>query len=352
MEIAEKIEVGGEILYYVRDDMPGYRRVRRGRGFSLVGPDGKTVKSARVVERVRNLVIPPAWEEVWICPKPEGHIQATGRDAKGRKQYIYHPRWNEVRSLAKFDRVAPFAHVLPVIRERVARDLGHPPLSRQTALAFVVNLLDHTLLRVGHPRYVRQNRSYGLTTLLDYHVEVSGSMLRMRFRGKSGKIHEANIRNRRLARLARQYQELPGQELIQYQDESGQFQVVDSGEVNDYLKEITGEEFTAKDFRTWGGSVCAASELFRRGPFQTAKEAKAKMAGAVRTTAYRLGNTPAVCRKYYVHPRIFEAYLDGTLFEAMSGRGSDGDRNSHSYGLDGDETAVLRLLENGGAGDR
>ncbi|RJR38356.1 MAG: DNA topoisomerase IB [Desulfobacteraceae bacterium] len=342
MEMAENIDIEGG-LHYVRDDMPGYRRIRRGRGFSFLGPDGKPVRKPEVIERLRNLVIPPAWEEVWISPNPQGHIQATGRDARGRKQYIYHPRWNEIRSESKFDRVAPFAQVLPRIRERVDLDLRRPPFSRQTALAFVVTLLDKTHLRVGHPKYARQNNSYGVTTLLDYHVEVIGTHLLMKFRGKSGQIQEVNIRHRKLARIARQYQELPGQELIQYQNGSGEFQTVDSGEVNEYLREITGDDFTAKDFRTWGGSVCAASELHRLGPSDTRKGAKAKIVGAIRRTAYKLGNTPAVCRKYYVHPRVIEAYLDGTLSLIMAE--SDTDADGNCSGLSNEEAAVLKLLE-------
>ena len=329
-------------ICYVRDDTPGYRRTLRGKGFSYLGPGGKKVNDPSVLERIKGLVIPPAWEDVWICPRPDGHIQATGRDDRGRKQYIYHPRWNEIRSLAKFEKIPVFARTLPSIRERIDRDLRRSALSRETALAFVVHLLDETHLRIGNPKYARQNDSYGLTTLRDYHVEVSGAVLQIKFRGKSGKMQEVNLHNRRLARLARQYQELPGQELIQYQNGSGEFQVVDSGEVNEYLKGMTGEEFTAKDFRTWGGTVTAAVHLNKVGPAETVKGAKAKVAGAIRKTAHRLGNTPSVCRKYYVHPKVLDAFLDGSLFEAMSNPGLDPIGNS--FGLSAEEVAVLKLL--------
>lgn len=331
-------------LIYVSEDAPGYQRRPRGRGFCYLAPKGRFVKDKDLLARFKHLHIPPAWENVWISIESDCHIQATGRDERGRKQYIYHPRWNEIRNSAKFDRLVPFAKTLPKMRERVNRDLRREIFSRETVLAFVVSLLEHTLFRIGNEEYRRENHSFGLTTLLDRHLRVSGSVLHLKFRGKWGKIQKVDLCDRRLARLAKKYQELPGQELLKYQDSSGGLKVIESGDVNEYLGEITGEDFTAKDFRTWGGTVSAANELFRLGPAASEHEIKRNIVQAIRNTASRLGNTPAVCRKYYVAPQIIEAYVDGNLFKAMSK--DAGENGGNRFNLDWEERAVVDLLKN------
>lgn len=329
-------------LRYISENIPGYQRKRRGKGFCYIDPEGCLVKDSRFIARFRQLRIPPAWEKVWICPRLDCHIQATGRDARGRKQYLYHPRWSEIRNLTKFDRLLVFAHALPVIRERVDQDLRRAPFSRETVLAFVVSLLEQTLVRIGNTEYLRQNESYGLTTLRDYHVRVSGSLVNLRFRGKRGKLQEVDFSDRRLARLARKYQELPGQELLKYQDGPDEFKVIESEDVNQYLREISGENFTAKDFRTWGATVFATAELYRLGPASSVRESKRRVSQAIKGTASKLGNTPAICRKYYVDPRITEAYVSGELLKVMdkmNRQDADG-----RYGLSPEERAVVILL--------
>ncbi len=329
-------------LCYASDEGVGYRRVPRGDGFAYFDPQGVEVRDAILLARFSELVIPPAWRDVWISEKAEGHIQATGRDARGRKQYIYHTRWEEARSITKFERMVPFGAVLPVIRKGVDAQLSRDPVSRDTMLAFAVRLLDETLIRVGNREYARQNDSYGLTTLRSYHVHVAGNLLQLKFRGKRGKEWELQLSNPRLARLARRYQELPGQHLLEYQDESGRMRVIDSGDVNEYLRRMTGDDFTAKDFRTWGGTVKAASELYLMGPGASETDAKKKVLQAVKRTASKLGNTPSTCRKYYIHPRIIEAFHDETLFRVMGGL-DDGGAGVPSE-LRKEERAVLHLL--------
>jgi DNA topoisomerase-1 len=289
------------------------------------------VKSADLA-RIRALVIPPAWTDVWICPDPRGHLQATGRDARGRKQYRYHPRWREVRDEDKYGRLHEFGRVLPSIRRRVARDLGRPGLPREKVLAAVVKLLETTFIRVGNDEYARQNRSFGLTTMRDAHVRVSGSTVRFLFRGKSGVAHELELDDRRLARIVKQCRDLPGQDLFQYVDGSGAVVDVGSGDVNAYLKELTGTDFTSKDFRTWAGTVLAAKLLCSCGPSPSATAAKRTIAGAIDEVARRLGNTRAVCRKCYVHPSVIDAYLDGSITRAMGKPTAS-------------EEAILRLLQ-------
>jgi DNA topoisomerase-1 len=287
-------------------------------------------------------VIPPAWESVWICPLSNGHLQATGRDSKGRKQYLYHPRWREVRDESKYNRLLSFGESLSRIRQRVKRDLSLPGLSRERVLGTVVQLLDKALIRVGNGQYARQNGSFGLTTLRNRHVNVAGSKIRFEFIGKSGKKHSVGIEDRRLARIVKQCQEIPGYELFQYQDENANYQSVDSSDVNSYLREITGQEFSAKDFRTWGGTVTAAAALKELGSADSGKQVKKNIAAAISTVAERLGNTPSVCRKCYIHPDVIEAYLDETL-ERLMARGARA-RLPKSYGLKSDEAAVLNLL--------
>jgi DNA topoisomerase-1 len=300
-------------LRYVSDADPGIRRVRAGRGFRYVDPDGKSVRTKETLARIRSLAIPPAWDDVWICPRDNGHLQATGRDARGRKQYRYHPRWREVRDGTKYDRMAAFGQALPLIRAKTEEHLKLPGLPREKILATVVRLLELTHIRVGNEEYARQNGSYGLTTLRDQHATVNGSTVRFSFRGKSGVRHAVELSDRRLARIVRRSQELPGQELFQYVDDDGQQHAIDSADVNDYLRETTGQDFTAKDFRTWAGTVLAACELAAQAKAGSAREAKRNVVQAVTAVAERLGNTVAVCRKCYIHPAVFDAYLSGRL---------------------------------------
>jgi DNA topoisomerase-1 len=329
-------------LRYVRDDLPGYRRVRRGKGFSYLDPQGKVVHDPRERARFQALAIPPAWTEVWISMDPNGHIQATGRDARGRKQYIYHPLWEEARKESKFHRLVPFGAALPEIRAQVEEDLRARKLTLQKVTALVVKLLDETLIRIGNREYARQNQSYGLTTLEMEHVDISGSQIVFQFRGKSGKEQRVRLRDRRLVNLVKRCEELPGQQIFKYLDEEGNCcQAVNSEDVNRYLREVSGQEFSAKDFRTWGGTTLAAVELYETGPAGTEKEAKKNITAAIKRVALALGNTPSVCRQYYVHPAVLEAYLDGSLFERMQAALLDTENRRR---LDPHEAAVMALI--------
>jgi len=309
-------------LRYVNDAAPGIRRMRAGKGFYFIHPDGKPLRDREEVARIQRLGIPPAWTDVWICPFADGHIQATGRDARGRKQYRYHQRFREVRDETKYHRLLAFAEALPALRRRVDEDMARPGLPREKVLATVVRLLEQTFIRIGNDEYARTNSSFGLTTLRDEHVEVHGQALRFSFRGKAGKDHTVDIRDARLARIVKRCQDLPGEELFQYIDEDGQQKTIHSNDVNDYLREITGQPFTAKDFRTWAGTVLAAQELKALGPAGTQRQAKSNIVRAVDTVAARLGNTRAVCKRCYIHPILFDAYVEGSLApqpEAESG---------------------------------
>lgn len=324
-------------LRYVTDSAPGITRKRAGRGWQYEAPDGTPVRDREVLARIRSLVIPPAWTQVWICPSANGHIQATGMDDRGRKQYRYHPKWRKVRDEDKYGRMLDFGKALPQIRAQVERDMSLPGLPRPKVLATVVRLLETTLIRVGNEEYARTNKSFGLTTLRNRHVKVDGSQLRFKFKGKSGKTHSISVRDRRLARIVRRCQELPGQELFEYVDDDGARHLIDSSDVNEYLQEISGDNFTAKDFRTWAGTTLAASALREMEPADTLTARKHNVVEAIKQVAGRLGNTPAICRKCYIHPHIMEAYLDGTLAEGLKG-------SSNGLGLPSEEAAVLRLL--------
>jgi DNA topoisomerase-1 len=282
-----------------------------------VDPDGKPVRDKNVLQRIRSLVIPPAWRDVWICPQQNGHLQATGIDARGRRQYRYHPQYRLIRNQTKFHQMIEFSRALPAIRERVEQDLSLSGLPREKVLATVVRLLETTFIRVGNEEYARENSSYGLTTMRDRHVEIEGSKLRFHFRGKSGQMHEITVEDKRLARIVRACRDLPGYELFQYKDEYGELHSIDSSDVNQYLHEITGGEFSAKDFRTWAGTVQAALAFADIGPFTSQTEAKRKAVEAVKRVAQRLGNRPATCRNYYIHPAILDAYSEGALLEAI-----------------------------------
>ncbi len=330
-------------LRYVTDAMPGVRRVRRGKAFSYIGPDGERITDADRLAWFKRLAIPPAWTDVWISPIKRGHLQATGRDARGRKVYRYHPRWRAVRDEAKYGRLIEFARALPKIRRRTDRDMRRRGLPREKVLALVVRLLEATLIRVGNEEYARDNRSFGLSTLRDRHVTIRGERLRFSFRGKAGKDHEIDVRDRRLARLVRQCQEIPGQELFQYYDADGTRQGISSGDVNDYLREISGDEFTAKDFRTWEGTVAACAALRACGDVADEAGRKKAVVAANAEVAAQLGNTPTVCRACYVHPHVLDAFEDGSLSTALASRPRGAGRGR--YGLRAEEAAVLALLQ-------
>ena len=341
-EHVESAEAAG--LRYVTDAAPGIRRQRRGRGFAYFDANGEVIRDKAELERIRKLVIPPRWTSVWICPNPSGHLQVTARDARGRKQYRYHPRYRAVRDETKFGRMIAFSEILPLIRERVERDVALPELARDKVLATVVWLLERTLIRVGNDEYARDNGSFGLTTLRRRHVTVSGAKLRFEFRGKSGVPHSVAITDRRIARVVQRCQELPGQELFQYLDDEGRRQSVDAGDINEYLRRITGRQVTAKDFRTWAGTTLAAASLREMGPFKTEKQAKANIVAAIDQISKRLGNTRAVCRKYYVHPVILEAYFDGVTIPPTPGDSRQLRTSGRPAALRRDELAVIELL--------
>jgi DNA topoisomerase-1 len=330
-------------LRYVTDQSPGIRRRRSGKGLRYLDAQGRPVCDPETRARIKALAIPPAWTEVWICPVANGHIQATGRDDRGRKQYRYHARWRRHRDESKYGRTLRFGRALARIRRATDRDLNLPGLPRRKVLAAVVQLLETTLIRVGNAEYARDNHSFGLTTLRDRHAEIAGGTLRFRFRGKGGISHTVAVDDRRLARVVKHCQELPGQELLQYIGDDGQVCDITSGDVNDYLREIAGEEFTAKDFRTWAGTVLAVIALQEFQAFDSKVEAKKNLVRAIEAVARRLGNTPSVCRKCYIHPGVLDAYLDGTMLASLRQRAAA--EMTDVRGLSPEESAVLALLQ-------
>ena len=339
--VSEPIEAAKAAgLRYVSDRTPGIRRKQAGRSFSFIGPDGKPIRDRAEVARITSLAIPPAYTDVWICLLRNGHLQATGRDARGRKQYRYHQRWRAVRDENKYSRMILFGRTLPKIRAAIDADLALAGIPRRKALAAVVRLLETSSIRVGNEEYAKSNKSFGLTTLRGRHVDIDGATMRFHFRGKSGKEHEIDVRDRRLARIVKTMRDLPGQELFGFIDEDGKRQSIDSGDVNEYLREISGDDFTAKDFRTWAGTVVCAAALGEIDPFASAAEAKKNVTDAVKRVAERLGNTPAICRKCYVHPAILESYLEGTLLDALT----DTSGSAAEEALEAMEGAVLKLL--------
>lgn len=327
-------------LRYVTDQSAGLCRQRRGHGFHYVDVHGRAV-GTKHIKRIRQLAIPPAWEEVWICPYPNGHLQATGFDARGRKQYLYHPGWRTVRDETKFHHLIEFSRGLPAIRKRVARDLRVRGLSRTKVLAAVVRLLEETCIRVGNPEYARDNESFGLSTMRNRHVDVRGRQLRFQFRGKSGKMHEVTLADKRLARIVKNCQELPGYELFEYLDDNEKIGVITSGDVNGYLREISGQNFSAKDFRTWAGTVHAAKALAEFHKDNDSQPTKEILLQAIDQVAKKLGNTRAVCRKSYIHPAVIAAYNEGTLARRLNGR----PRRASRTGLSTEEKAVVWLLK-------
>lgn len=306
-------------LCYVSDNSPGIRRVARRKGFGFVAPNGKVIQGKKTIRRIKSLAIPPAWTDVWICPNERGHLQAVGRDARGRKQYRYHPHWREVRDETKFTRMIVFGKALAKIRRRVEKDLSLPGLPRLKVLATVIRLLDCCHVRVGNDEYARENKSFGLTTLRDHHAKVNGSRVRFQFNGKGTKEHVIEVEDPQLAKIVKRCQELRGQELFQYLDENQKVQDIKSEDVNDYLREASGQDFSAKDFRTWAGTVLAARELCATVPGKTQRQIKKATASAVQIVASKLGNTPAICRKCYVHPAVFESFERGMITQMMSG---------------------------------
>ena len=305
-------------LRFVNDGMTGFRRRRAGRGFTYLDHDGRRIEDAETLARIRGLAIPPAWTDVWICPTENGHLQATGRDARGRKQYRYHDRWRTVRDETKFERLVDFGLALTPLRRRIERDLGGRGLTRDKILATVLRLMDVAWARVGNVEYARDNASFGLTTLRGRHVRVTGDRVRFEFAGKGGKVHTFGVNDERLARIVRRCKDLPGQELFQYLDEEGERRPIGSGDVNDYVRETTGGEFSAKDFRTWAGTVVAATALAAAGPVTSKRQAKGQVRRAIAVVAESLGNTPAIARASYVHPMVIEAYLDGFLVRSWA----------------------------------
>ena len=333
-------------LKYVTDGFAGITRQRAGSGWVYFAPNGARIRDAEKRKRLNSLAIPPAWTDVWICPDPDGHIQATARDARGRKQYRYHPSYREARDRSKFQHMLEFSEVLPHLRERIERDLRAPDQTRRQLLATVVRLLDRTLIRVGNDEYARDNKSYGLTTLRRRHVRVDGATLSFSFRGKSGVEHSVSVSDPRLARIIQRCQDLPGEELFQYLDHAKKRQSVSSDDVNEYLRELTGRDVTAKDFRTWGGTMLAAVELRTMGAAASRREADRNILRAVDAVAERLGNTRAVCRKYYVHPTLLRAYLMGETVPLPEQNGKKhARRRKHGAALRRDEIVVLQFLQ-------
>lgn len=330
-------------LRHVDDHGPGFRRRRRGRGFSYVDGQGRKIADGAALERIRRLAIPPAWEDVWISPDPDGHLQATGRDARGRKQYLYHERWREVRDAGKFERVVGFVEALPALRARVEADLGLPGFPRDKLVALVVELMERTLIRIGNREYTAANGSFGLTTLRDRHADVTGGRIVFSFRGKAGKPHRIELADRRLARLVKKSQDIPGFHLFQWIDGDGNRHELESADVNAYLQRLTGEGFTAKDFRTWGATVAAATGLCDLPPFRKKTEARRNVSAVIGQVARRLGNTPALCRKAYVHPAVPRTYLEGTLLDGMAACRSQAGGRCPPL-LEPDEAAVAQYL--------
>jgi DNA topoisomerase-1 len=330
-------------LRHVSDEMPGITRHKARSGFDYRLPKGELVRDIETLKRIRSLAIPPAWTAVWICPYANGHIQAIGRDNRGRKQYRYHPRWREVRDESKYGKMLTFGRVLPTVRARVEADLRRHGLPRERVLAAVIRLMETTLFRIGNAEYAKANKSFGLTTLRDRHVEIEGNHIHLSFRGKHGIRHETDINNRRLARIIKDCRDLPGYELFQYLDEEGNRHTIDSADVNEYLREISGEEVTAKDFRTWAATNLAALALQEFELFDTEAKKKRAVLRAVEKVAKHLGNTPAICRRCYIHPAIFDGYLDGTLLATLK-------EQARAYlaetvtGMSAEEAAVTAFL--------
>jgi DNA topoisomerase I len=330
-------------LRYIDPAVPGFRREKHGDKFRYFDANGKQITDDETLIRIKHLVIPPAWTDVWISPISNGHLQAVGRDARGRRQYRYHAKWRKVRDEAKYGHTIAFAKALPAIRKRVKKDLMRPGLPREKVLATVVRLLETTLIRVGNDEYARDNDSFGLTTLRDKHAKINGSKVEFSFKGKSGKLHKIDVHDAYLAKIVKKCRDIPGYDLFQYYDESGDHRSISSGDVNDYIREISGEDFTAKDFRTWAGTLLAATALRAFEAFDSEAQAKRNVVAAIESVASRLGNTAAVCRKCYVHPEILSSYMDGQLVDQLV-KVTQSELKKMS-GLSAEEAAVLAFLE-------
>jgi len=334
-------------LRHVSDEWPGLTRKKAGKQFTYWKPDGSKLTDDRTLGRIKALVIPPAWTAVWICASPNGHLQATGRDAKGRKQYRYHVKWRTVRDEVKYDKMLAFAEALPMIRERVDKDLSLPGIPREKVLAVVVRLLEETHIRVGSEEYKKSNKSFGLTTLQDRHARVDGAFIRFRFKGKHGVDHEIELKDRRLARIVQRCRDIPGQDLFQYMDESGARRDVTSGDINAYIRQISGADFTAKDFRTWAGTLLAARFLRAIDPTSEEVNGKALIVRCIETVAADLGNTVAVCRKCYVHPSVLEAFMLGALKLSAGNGTATSKQDKNAYVLSHEEASLIDLLRTG-----
>ena len=343
---AESARAAG--LRYVTDATPGIRRKRQGKGFRYVAPDGKPMHDPEVMRRIKSLAIPPAWTNVWICANPSGHLQATGRDARGRKQSRYHPRWREVRDETKYYRMMLFGAALPSIRKRVEQDLSLPGMPKEKVLAAIVRLLETTFIRVGNNEYAKENGSYGLTTLRNKHVSVKGATVTFDFKGKSGREHTIDLHDRRMAAIIKRCHDLPGYELFQYIDPEGNRHSIGASDVNDYLRQITSEDFTAKDFRTWAGTVLACAMLRETEPAETQTQAKKNVVDAIKRVAARLGNTPSVCRKCYVHPAVLESYMSGAMVQSAKkevAQEVEKEIEKDIHALRDEERELLKMLE-------
>ena len=341
-EIETEVKAAG--LRYVSDRQPGIRRESSaGGGFRYFDPHGAEITGEKTLARINSLAIPPAYADVWICPLENGYLQATGHDAKGRKQYRYHPHWREARDETKYEHMMDFGAALPQIRKRVDADLARHGMPREKILATIVRLLETTLIRIGNEQYAKENAHYGLTTLQEEHVEVTGSTLHFHFVGKSGKEHAIDLKDKKLASIVAKLHHLPGQEVFQYADADGALHSIDSADVNAYLHETAGNEFTAKDFRTWAGTVLASLALQEFEAFGSATQAKRNVTAAIKAVSQRLGNTPAVCRKAYIHPAVFETYLDGTMLESLR-QETEQELADSLHSLKPEEAAVMALL--------
>lgn len=330
-------------LLYVNCDEPGYRRVGSGKKFRYLDVHGKPIRNAKTLGRIKSLVLPPAWKNVWICARAQGHLQATGIDARGRKQYRYHPKWSEVRGETKYEKLIHFGRKLPKIRSRIGADLKKPGLPKEKVLATIIRLLETSLIRVGNEEYARDNHSFGLTTMKVKHAEIHGQEIQFHFKGKSGVKHAIDVRDPRLAKIVKQCQDIPGHDLFQFLDSEKQSHPITSSDVNRYLHEIAGEEFTAKDFRTWAGTVLAAQALKEFETVDSNAQAKRNVVRAIESVAKKLGNTKAVCRKCYIHPAVLNCYLDGTLIQMLTKK-IDGELRQHLKSLSPEEAAVLAFL--------
>lgn len=327
-------------LSYVSDIIPGIKRVKSGKGFKYINADGKSINSKEEMNRIKALIIPPAWKDVWICADPNGHLQATGRDAKGRKQYRYHFRWQKIRNELKFDKMILFGQNLPNIRKKIQEDISTSGMYKEKILALVISIMSETLIRVGNLEYAEENETFGLSTMKNQHVEIKGNKIKFKFKGKSGKFHDIEYSNPKLSKLVKKCQDLPGHDLFEYLDENGNICSISSGDINNYMCSITDQTFTAKDFRTWGGSVYAMLVLQDFANFENQTQAKKNLTEAIKVIAKKLGNTTAVCKKYYVHPKVVEAFLEGKLENIIQKS-----KSKNIEGLKSEEVAFMYLLE-------